>query len=241
MFFSDSSTEDCLKKSLTVSRNWFVVSVKFGDSFFQEHWINLFFPNRTCKHGNFIKYRYIIINNYILNFTIFIKFEFIDSIWTESFCKDLFKFLWVCSRNKHKSILQLLVIWRELLKTFCCMLFWINCIFNYITDSGPLYFFFIKFVRNWLIRMGKRKVDKVYLILFELFENLGIIDWLDFYSLPIFVFFIGPVLWKRDNFFENLFSYRISMSEFIINNGVVIPTIGSRILATKHVHLEFNI
>lgn len=82
MFFSDRSTKNSLKKSLTVLRNTFIVSVKLSNCFFQKHGINLLLPDRSCKHRHFIEYRNIIINNDILYFTIFIKPKLINSVRT---------------------------------------------------------------------------------------------------------------------------------------------------------------
>ena len=145
------------------------------------------------------------------------------------------------SWNKHKCILQLFVIGSKFLKTFGRMLLWINCIFNDITDSSPFYFFLIILIGNWLVCMWKREINKVGLILFELFKYLRVIDGLYFDSLPFFIFLIGSVLRKRDDFFEDLFGDWISMSELIVDNRIVVTTIGSGILTAKHVHLELKI
>lgn len=89
--------------------------------------------------------------------------------------------------------------------------------------------------------MWKREINKVGLILFELFKYLRVIDGLYFDSLPFFIFLIGSVLRKRDDFFEDLFGDWISMSELIVDNRIVVTTIGSGILTAKHVHLELKI
>lgn len=201
MFFSDCSTENSLKESLTVLRNGFIVSVEFSNCFFQKHGINLFLPDRTCEHGYFIEYGNKIINNDILYFTIFIEAKLINSVWTESFSKDLFELLRMGSWNQNKGILELLVIGSKFLKTFCRMLFRIHCVFNYVTDSSPFNFSLVIFVCNGLIGMRKGKVDKVSLILLKLFEYFRVIDGLYFHSLPIFIFLVCSVLWKRNDLF----------------------------------------
>jgi len=119
------------------------------------------------------------------------------------------------------------------------MLFWINCVFNYITDSCPFNFCFVIFICNGLICMRKWKIDKISLVLLKLFKYLRVIDRLNFYSLPIFIFLVSPVLWKWNDFLKKLFGHWVSMSKLIVHDWVVITTIRRRILATEHVHFKF--
>lgn len=123
VFLSDSSTEDGFHESFAISWYRFIVTIELGDSFLEEHWVNLFASNRACKHRHFVKDRDKIVNDYVLDFAVFIKAKFVDSIWAEGFGENFLEFLGMGSGNENQSVLEFLIGTVKLFQAFRCVFF----------------------------------------------------------------------------------------------------------------------
>ncbi len=146
VFLSDSPAKNCLHECFAVGGHRFVVAIKFCDSFFEEHGVNLFSSYRTCKHWHLVKNRHVIVNDHILDFTVFVKAKFINSVRTETFSENLLELLRMGSGDENKSVLEFLIGAVEFFKAFWGVFLRVDSIIDNFGDSGPLDFFLIMFM-----------------------------------------------------------------------------------------------